>query len=122
MVIVSFHYRSRLLEADVVKPGKRSSVDVLYFMIRYQEVFFPSHEHVVAFLQGFVIEVVRVEVLLVVHESGKLTKMLSIDFLVGVPLSGEKGILLRNNLPIEERRERGELEGQSSYFEVTAKV
>lgn len=109
-------------------------------------MFFPSHEHIVALLQGLVVEIVRVEVLLVVHESSKLSlqnrilyqiirrsvqklvltlkthEMLPVDFLVGVPFAGEEGILLRDNLPVEESRERGELEGQSGYFEVPAKV
>lgn len=91
-------------------------------MVRYQEVLFPSHKHVVALLQCFVVKIVGVEIFLIVYESGKLTKMLPVDVLVGVPFASEKWILLRNNLPVEERCERGEFEGQSSDFEVTAKV
>lgn len=35
-----------LVEADVIKSFKASAIDARHSMIRYKEVFFPSHEQV----------------------------------------------------------------------------
>lgn len=35
MIVVALHNGLRFLEADVVEPGERRTVDVLYLVIRY---------------------------------------------------------------------------------------
>lgn len=61
MVIVALHFSFRFLEANVVEAGKRGAVDVLDGVIGHQEVLLPAHKHVIAVLQAFVVEIVRIE-------------------------------------------------------------
>lgn len=46
--------------------------------------------------------------------------MLSVDVLVGVPLARQEGVLFRDDLAVEERRQRRELEREAGDLEVAA--
>ena len=94
-------------------------------MIGHQEVFFPSHEHVVGVLsaqQLIVVERIVVECVHVGNEGIELTPMLPIDVLVRFPFACEKRIPLRDDLGIEERRQNGILIDQASDAQVSAYV
>lgn len=49
VVVVALHDGRRLLKANVIEAGKTGPVDVLYGVVRYQKVLFPSHKHIIAF-------------------------------------------------------------------------
>ena len=62
MIVVSLYTRGRLLKTDVVEARETRPVNVLDRVIRNQEMFLPSHEHIVCLFQLLIVKTVRVKV------------------------------------------------------------
>ena len=110
MVIVAFDGSRTFLEANVIESGKAGPADVLYGVVRDEEVFFPSHENVICFLHHVVVKRVRVKSFSVLVKRNKLAlqseketltrtfvqgfkisdnyPMFFVDVFIGVPFSG----------------------------------
>lgn len=69
-IVKSRYLACRSLVADVVESGKACSLDIDQVMIRYQEMFFPSHVHEILF-QRVVYKSVLVKFVGVGFEGGK---------------------------------------------------
>ncbi len=59
---------------------------------------------------------------LVFNKTEKTNPVFSVDVFVGVPLPGQKRMLLRNDFAVEERRQRRKLLCQALDLEVAAQI
>lgn len=121
VIVVSFYTRGGLLETDVIESGERGAVDVFDGVIGHQKVLLPPHEHVVRLVQSVVIEVVRVEALLILMKRPKLTPMFFVDVFVRLPFARQKGVFFADDFSVEVRRQGGVFVGQTLNLQVTTK-
>lgn len=73
MIIIAFDCCCRLLETNVIKSCKRSSINIFNGMVRYQEVFLPPHKNVISQFQPFIIETVGIKSLCILIERWEFT-------------------------------------------------
>ena len=109
MEVVAFDGGSGLLEADVVESGEGGAADVFDGVIRDEEVLLPTHEDEIRLIECLIIECVRIKGLGILIKGHKLAPMFLIHIFIGIPLSGEEGVLPADDFAVEEGRQRGEL-------------
>jgi hypothetical protein len=80
--IYSANCSLNLVEADVIEAFEARTTDCSDSVIRYQEVFLPSHEYVVSLAHIWDVKVALLRRLLQWSESGKFSPMLEVDFVI----------------------------------------
>lgn len=73
MVIISFDGSRGLLEAYVIKTGKRCSINVLDSMVGDEKVFFPTHEYEIGISERFIIKRIGIKSFCVLDERAEFT-------------------------------------------------
>lgn len=111
-----------LLEADVVETSKGSAADVFDCVVWDKKLLLPSHEDKVTVLEVFVVKVVRVKAFRVLIKCLELAPVLAVNILIRVPLPGEKGTFLTDDLPSKESSQGGIFLSKPLDLEISAQV
>jgi hypothetical protein len=92
-----------LVEADIIEAFKARTTNCAYTVIRYQEVFLPSHKYVLSLCQTRNVKVPLARLLLERKKSSELGPMMQINLISRTPIFMlcEKRIFGADNLAFE---------------------